>query len=85
MSTLRDDIEDLQHRYDEGLTADEVGESERAVLNDFLTALEAGEIRAAEKRGGEWEANGWVKQGSLARRSSRGMCVHLRKGRNWRF
>ena len=76
MSTLRDDIEDLQHRYDEGLTADEVGEDERAVLNDFLTALEAGEIRAAEKRGGEWEANGWVKQGILLNFGLRNIRTH---------
>jgi 2,3,4,5-tetrahydropyridine-2-carboxylate N-succinyltransferase len=79
-TTLRNDIEELQQRYDEGLTAEDVGEEERAVLEEFLEALEAGEVRAAEKRGsaeqssdgsraspgnGEWVANEWVKQGIL--------------------
>lgn len=31
----------------------------------FLTALEFGEIRSAEKINGEWKANTWVKQGIL--------------------
>ncbi|MEM8599043.1 MAG: 2,3,4,5-tetrahydropyridine-2,6-dicarboxylate N-succinyltransferase [Bacteroidota bacterium] len=36
------------------------------VLNDFLDALDAGEIRAAERADdGTWNANGWVKQGIL--------------------
>ena len=65
MSVLREDIEDLQRRYEEGLTAEAVGADERALLDKFLTALEAGEIRAAEKEDGEWTANGWVKQGIL--------------------
>ena len=34
-------------------------------LEAFLDALEAGEVRAAEKRDGSWEANEWVKQGIL--------------------
>jgi 2,3,4,5-tetrahydropyridine-2-carboxylate N-succinyltransferase len=65
MSTLQADVEELQRRYDEGLTAVDVGEDELAVLKEFLRALEAGEVRAAEKRGGEWRANEWVKQGIL--------------------
>ena len=65
MNTIEDDIRDLQRRYEEGLTAEEVGSEERAVLEAFLEALETGEVRAAEKRGGEWEANEWVKQGIL--------------------
>jgi len=35
------------------------------VLHEFLDALEAGEVRAAEQDGGEWTANEWVKQGIL--------------------
>src|SRR5258708_20829778 len=31
----------------------------------FREALTHGEIRAAEKRGGEWHVNTWVKQGIL--------------------
>jgi 2,3,4,5-tetrahydropyridine-2-carboxylate N-succinyltransferase len=34
-------------------------------LDAFLNALEAGEIRAAEKKSTEWEANEWVKRGIL--------------------
>jgi 2,3,4,5-tetrahydropyridine-2-carboxylate N-succinyltransferase len=36
-----------------------------SVLGDFLDALEGGEVRAAEKRAGEWHANTWVKRGVL--------------------
>jgi 2,3,4,5-tetrahydropyridine-2-carboxylate N-succinyltransferase len=65
MSALEDDIRNLQARYEEGLTAEEAGSEEYAVLDDFLDALERGEVRAAEKRGGESVANEWVKQGIL--------------------
>jgi len=80
MTTLQSDIEDLWHRYDEGLTADDAGSDERDLLDAFLEALERGEVRAAEKRGDaeqssagsrtwsgndEWEVNEWVKQGIL--------------------
>ena len=65
MSTLRNDIEELQERNEAGLTADDAGETDLAVLEEFLDALEAGEVRAAEKRDGEWVANEWVKQGIL--------------------
>ena len=65
MSALEDDVRELQRRYEAGLTAEEAGDEEYAVLEAFLDRLEAGEVRAAEKRGGEWEANEWVKQGIL--------------------
>ncbi|AFZ72212.1 2,3,4,5-tetrahydropyridine-2,6-dicarboxylate N-succinyltransferase [Natronobacterium gregoryi] len=81
MSTLESDIEQLWRRYDTGeVTAETAGQDEYATLEAFLEALEAGEIRAAEKRNsaeqrsagsrtssgnGEWEANEWVKQGIL--------------------
>lgn len=48
MSALQGDIEDLQRRYDGGLTADDAGEDDLAVLEEFLQAFEAGEVRAAE-------------------------------------
>jgi 2,3,4,5-tetrahydropyridine-2-carboxylate N-succinyltransferase len=35
------------------------------VLDEFVAALDAGEVRAAEKRDGSWEANEWVKRGIL--------------------
>ncbi|MFB6282785.1 MAG: 2,3,4,5-tetrahydropyridine-2,6-dicarboxylate N-succinyltransferase [Halobacteria archaeon] len=46
---------------------DAVDEGEAAVslLDDFLEALNSGEIRAAEKTDGEWRANKWVKEGIL--------------------
>jgi 2,3,4,5-tetrahydropyridine-2-carboxylate N-succinyltransferase len=37
----------------------------RAVFLKFRDALTLGEIRAAEKRNGEWKVNVWVKQGIL--------------------
>ena len=63
--SLREDIEALRERADAGLTASEAGREERDTLDAFLDALEAGEVRAAEKRDGEWTANEWVKQGIL--------------------
>ena len=80
MSTLRTDIEALQGRYDDGLSADDVGTEEAALLEEFLTELEAGEIRAAEKRDGEWEANGWVKQGILLNFGLRNIETHAHGG-----
>jgi 2,3,4,5-tetrahydropyridine-2-carboxylate N-succinyltransferase len=63
--SLESDIEHLWERYDDGLTAADATDDDLTVLAEFLAALEAGEIRAAEKRNGEWEANAWVKQGIL--------------------
>ncbi|WP_267642617.1 2,3,4,5-tetrahydropyridine-2,6-dicarboxylate N-succinyltransferase [Haloarchaeobius amylolyticus] len=62
--SLESDIDDLWHRHQtDDLDADDPDAHE--VLHELLAALEAGEVRAAEKRGGEWEANAWVKQGVL--------------------
>jgi 2,3,4,5-tetrahydropyridine-2-carboxylate N-succinyltransferase len=63
--SLQSDIEALWQRSEEGLTASETGPDERETLDEFLDALEAGEVRAAEKQGNDWEANEWVKQGVL--------------------
>jgi 2,3,4,5-tetrahydropyridine-2-carboxylate N-succinyltransferase len=63
--SLQSDVEDLWHRYDDGLTADEATGNDLDVLAEFLRALEQGEIRAAEKQGDEWAVNEWVKQGVL--------------------
>ncbi len=46
------------------------------LLGEFLDALEDGEIRAAEKRNGEWEANQWVKQGVLLNFSLRNISTY---------
>jgi 2,3,4,5-tetrahydropyridine-2-carboxylate N-succinyltransferase len=63
--TLQSDIETLWERSEDGLTASDAGPDERATLNEFLDALEAGEVRAAEQGSDGWEANEWVKQGVL--------------------
>jgi len=66
--TLESDVSDLWHRYQNGLSADETTADDEAVLESFLQALEAGEVRAAEKTGDtvtSWAANEWVKRGIL--------------------
>ncbi|MFB6107659.1 MAG: 2,3,4,5-tetrahydropyridine-2,6-dicarboxylate N-succinyltransferase, partial [Haloplanus sp.] len=64
--TLESDISDLWHRYDAGdVDADSAGADELDTLDAFLDGLEAGEVRAAEKKGSEWETNEWVKRGIL--------------------
>jgi len=63
--SLESDIDDLWQRKQSGLTAADATDEQTAVLDEFLAALEAGDVRAAEKQGGEWEANEWVKQGIL--------------------
>ncbi|MFC7080844.1 2,3,4,5-tetrahydropyridine-2,6-dicarboxylate N-succinyltransferase [Halorussus caseinilyticus] len=64
--SLESDIEDLWHRYDDGdLSADSASREELDALEDFLDALETGEVRAAEKRDGAWQSNEWVKRGIL--------------------
>ncbi len=66
MSTLETEISVLWEQYDaDEIDADTASEADLTTLESFLDALEAGEIRAAEKRDGSWEANAWVKQGIL--------------------
>ncbi len=66
MSTLETDIDELWDRkQNDEIDAESAGEDAYATLEAFLEALEAGEIRAAEKRDGQWEANEWVKRGIL--------------------
>ena len=61
MSNLRAEIERL---YALGMDAKkEAGSLE--TFHAFREALTAGEVRAAEKRDGRWQANVWVKQGIL--------------------
>ncbi len=38
---------------------------DREVFGAFIEALNRGEIRAAEKSGGTWHINGWIKKGIL--------------------
>jgi len=66
MSTLETEISVLWEQYtDDEIDADAASAADLTTLESFLDALEAGEIRAAEKHDGEWEANAWVKQGIL--------------------
>jgi len=44
---------------------EELDTESRELFNTFILKLDAGEIRAAEKREGTWRVNGWVKQGIL--------------------
>ncbi len=63
--SLESDVTDLWQRKQGGLTAGEATDDHLATLDEFLEALEAGEVRAAEKGSDGWEANEWVKQGIL--------------------
>jgi 2,3,4,5-tetrahydropyridine-2-carboxylate N-succinyltransferase len=63
--SLQSDIDDLWQRKQSGLTAADIDAEDLTVLDELLAALEAGDVRAAEKHSGEWEANEWVKQGIL--------------------
>ena len=68
MSTLEDEVTELWHGFENGLTASEATESQLATIDAALDALEAGEIRAAKKRGPsvtDWEPIGWVKRAIL--------------------
>jgi len=44
---------------------EELDEESRQLFEAFIATLDGGEIRAAEKRGGQWQVNHWVKQGIL--------------------
>ena len=58
---LREQIEELAARKDSPFT-----NADRELFATFKTALNRGEIRAAEKtRSGQWSVNSWVKQGIL--------------------
>ncbi|QSG13279.1 Tetrahydrodipicolinate N-succinyltransferase [Halapricum desulfuricans] len=61
--SLQSDVEALWQRYDDGLTAAEADSDDRATLERFLQALEAGDVRAAEPDGDDWTVNEWVKRG----------------------
>ncbi len=64
--TLESEITDLWTRYQhDDVDADSASADDADTLEAFLQALEAGEVRAAEKTNGEWVANEWVKQGVL--------------------
>ena len=61
MHPLQDSIERL---FSQGAEAAR-DSSARGIFDQFLNALTAGEIRAADKQAGRWVVNVWVKQGIL--------------------
>ena len=64
---LRQPVEDLWNRYAAGgLDAETVTDDDHETLERFLDALEAGEVRAATRVDGTWDANEWVKRGILS-------------------
>jgi 2,3,4,5-tetrahydropyridine-2,6-dicarboxylate N-succinyltransferase len=62
MDILRAEIERL---YAKGTLPPEVAVHGRHAFREFHEALTRGEVRAAEKHGGQWRVNSWVKQGIL--------------------
>jgi 2,3,4,5-tetrahydropyridine-2-carboxylate N-succinyltransferase len=62
MDILRAEIE---HLYARGALPAEVAVHARHAFREFHEALTRGEVRAAEKRDGQWRVNSWVKQGIL--------------------
>ncbi|MFB6164198.1 MAG: 2,3,4,5-tetrahydropyridine-2,6-dicarboxylate N-succinyltransferase [Haloarculaceae archaeon] len=63
--SLQGEVEDLWHRYEDGLSAAEATADDRGVLDAFLESLEQGIVRAAEPDGDGWTVNEWVKRGIL--------------------
>jgi 2,3,4,5-tetrahydropyridine-2,6-dicarboxylate N-succinyltransferase len=62
MHRLQAEIERL---YSGGSLAGQEAARARQVFHDFREAVTAGQVRAAEKRKGQWLVNAWVKQGIL--------------------
>jgi len=64
--SLEADVETLWERSEAGeVDAGSATADDLDTLDAFLAALEAGDVRAAEERDGEWVANEWVKRGVL--------------------
>lgn len=56
----------LQQQIEQLLTKSEFTADDRAIFEEFKTALRTGKIRAAEKDSdGNWQTNAWVKRGIL--------------------
>ena len=55
----------VEQLYAAGTLSDEATQQARQVFQQFREALTQGRIRAAEKTGGHWQVNVWVKQGIL--------------------
>jgi 2,3,4,5-tetrahydropyridine-2-carboxylate N-succinyltransferase len=59
--------EELRERIEAScaLPAEALGDEARALFRELVTALERGEVRAAEPGADGWQVNGWVKKGIL--------------------
>jgi 2,3,4,5-tetrahydropyridine-2-carboxylate N-succinyltransferase len=76
---LREQIEALAARQGE------FSRDDRNVFEQFKTALNRGEVRAAEKTAsGEWQVNSWVKQGLLLG-FRMGAITHIAVGESFKF
>jgi 2,3,4,5-tetrahydropyridine-2-carboxylate N-succinyltransferase len=77
---LRDQIESIAARQDTNFTR-----ADRAVFDEFKSALNRGEIRAAERdSSGEWLVHTWVKQGLLLG-FRMGALTDMSNGNNFKF
>ena len=56
---------EIEHWYAEGALDGAGAVDARRVFQEFLVALTAGEVRAAERQASHWVVNAWVKQGIL--------------------
>jgi 2,3,4,5-tetrahydropyridine-2,6-dicarboxylate N-succinyltransferase len=79
-------VTDLKARIEALLTKSQVEADDRAIFEEFKTALRNGEIRAAERNEeGNWKVNAWVKQGILLGFRMGKMGEASRKGDTLRF
>jgi 2,3,4,5-tetrahydropyridine-2-carboxylate N-succinyltransferase len=56
---------DIEHLYAAGPLEGKSAVDARKIFAEFREALTQGQLRAAEKQGGQWRVNAWVKQGIL--------------------
>lgn len=59
MNSLKEKIEQAYSQ------AEKFGQTELELFDEFKRLLNSGEVRSAEKVGGEWQVNQWVKKGIL--------------------
>jgi 2,3,4,5-tetrahydropyridine-2-carboxylate N-succinyltransferase len=77
---LREQIEEIASRGSKEFTS-----ADRAVFEEFKSALNTGAIRAAEKNAsGDWAVNAWVKQGILLG-FRMGALVDMSTGESFKF
>lgn len=76
----------LQEKIEQLLTKSEFTADDRAIFEDFKTALRKGEIRSAEKDAdGNWQTNAWVKRGILLGFKMGGMVEMSKETETFKF